>query len=180
MLRLIIPPNEQYDESTGKFIDFHGATIQLEHSLVSVSKWEQKWHKPFLTREKKTVPETIDYIRCMTLTQNVPPEVYDNLTDKNIEQVNEYIENPMTATWFSEEDDKSGSKEIITNEIIYYWMISLNIPVEFQKWHLNHLLTLIQVCNLKNAPQKKMSKKELAARNRKLNEQRRAALKSKG
>lgn len=179
MLRLIVPPNEKYNEFIGKFVEFHGATIQLEHSLVSISKWEQKWHKPFLTNEKKTIPETVDYIRCMTLTQNVPPEVYDNLTDANIEAVNAYIEDPMTATWFSREE-KGGNREIITNEIIYYWMITLNIPVEFQKWHLNHLLTLIQVCNLKNAPQKKMSREELAARNRKLNAERRAALNSKG
>lgn len=179
MLRLIVPPNEKYNEFTGKFVEFHGATIQLEHSLVSISKWEQKWHKPFLTNEKKTIPETVDYIRCMTLTQNVPPEVYDNLTDANIEAVNAYIEDPMTATWFSKEE-KGGSREIITNEIIYYWMITLNIPVEFQKWHLNHLLTLIQVCNLKNSPQKKLSREELAARNRKLNAERRAAMNSKG
>lgn len=179
MLRLVIPPSEKFDESTGKFISFKGAIIQCEHSLVSISKWEQKWHKPFLTKESKSIPETIDYIRQMTITQNVPPEVYENITDENIEQVNAYIEDPMTATWFAEQD-KSGNGEIVTSEIIYYWMIALNIPVEFQKWHLNRLLTLIQVCNLKNSPQKKMSFRDLAARNRKLNEQRKAAMKTKG
>lgn len=179
MLRLFVPPSEKYNEFTGKFITFNGATIQLEHSLVSISKWEQKWHKPFLTKEKKTIPETVDYIRCMTLTQNVPQEVYDNLTDRNIDEVNTYIEDPMTATWFSE-NDTGGGREIITNEIIYSWMISLNIPSEYQKWHLNHLLTLIRVCNEMNTPPKKMSMKDLAARNRKLNAERRAAMKSKG
>ena len=179
MLRLIVPPSEKYDEVNNRFISFKGATIQLEHSLVSISKWEQKWCKPFLTKEKKSIPETVDYIRCMTITQNVPPEVYENLTNENIDEVNEYIEAPMTATWFTNQD-KSGGGEVVTNEIIYYWMITLNIPVEFQKWHLNHLLTLIQVCNLKNSPQKKMSFKDLAARNRKLNEQRKAAMNSKG
>lgn len=180
MLRLTVPPNEKYDEYSGKFIIFKGATIQLEHSLVSISKWEQKWHKPFLTKETKTIPETIDYIRHMTITQNVPPEVYENITDENIEQVNAYIEDPMTATWFSDQD-KSDNREIVTNEIIYAWMIALNIPVDIcQKWHLNRLLTLIQVINLKNAPRKKMSMKDLAARNRKLNEERKARLNSKG
>ena len=112
----------------------------------------------------------------MTITQNVNPIVYNNLTDKNIEDINEYIDKPMTATTFTSEN-KSPNREIITSELIYYWMFSLNIPMECQKWHLNRLLTLIRVCNIKNQPPKKMSRREIMSRNAQLNAARRKKLK---
>jgi hypothetical protein len=139
----------------------------------------QNGGKPFLSKEPKTAAETIDYIKCMTITQNVNPRVYNSLTNKNIEDINEYIDKPMTATTFSSEN-KVGSREIITSELIYYWMFSLNIPMECQKWHLNRLLTLIRVCNIKNQPPKKMSRREIASRNAQLNTARRKKLNSKG
>ncbi len=179
MLKITIPPAEMYDEEKEEFIQFKGQTLQLEHSLVSLAKWESAWNKPFLTKEPKTYIETLDYIRCMTITQNVPPVVYHFLTKDNIEQINAYIDSPMTATTFSNQK-KTPSKDVVTAEIIYYWMISLNIPFECQKWHLERLLTLINVCNIKNQPPKKMSRSEVMARNKALNASRRNSLKTRG
>ena len=178
MLLLTIPPIEMFNEKTSEFVYSKETKISLEHSLVSLSKWESRWNKPFLSKNNKTLEETIDYIRCMTITQNVDPEVYFRLTDENINTINKYIESPMTATTFS--DNGHSSREIITSELIYYWMISLNIPMECQKWHLNRLLTLIRVCNIKNAPAKKMSRREIMSRNAALNAARRKKLNSTG
>lgn len=178
MLNIVVPDQEFFNEETQEFFTLKGQTLQLEHSLVSLSKWESKWNKPFLSKNEKTLKETIDYIRCMTITQNVKPYIYDMLTNKNILDINKYIDSPMTATTFNVQN--TPSREIVTSEIIYYWMISLNIPLECQKWHLNRLLTLIRVCNLKNAPSKKMSKKEIMSRNAALNAARRKKLNTKG
>lgn len=179
MLRIEIPDVELYDEVTETFIYRKGMVLQLEHSLVSLSKWESKWCKPFLST-KMTTEEIVDYIKCMTITQNVPPEVYDNLTESVINEIVEYINAPMTATWFSKDTNKKAKKEVVTAELIYYWMIALQIPSEYQKWHLNKLITLIRVCNAKNAPPKKMSKKEIMNRNAALNAARRKQLNTKG
>ena len=180
MLRITIPAGEQWDEERQEFISIKEQKLSLEHSLVSLSKWESKWCKAFLTKQEKTLEETLDYIKFMTLTQNVDPEVYNYLTNGNIDEVNRYIEAPMTATYFSEDKNGKTSRESITAEIIYYWMISLNIPFECQKWHLNRLLTLIKVCNIKNTPPKKRSKKEIMSRNAALNAARRKQLNTKG
>lgn len=183
MLKITIPGREWFDDSTCEFKTTKPCVLALEHSLVSISKWEQKWHKPFLSSgfSQKTPEEWLDYIRCMTLTQNVDESVYLNITQENVEEITNYINDPMTATWFkSKPGEKRNSREIITNEIIYYWMVELQIPVEFQKWHLNHLLTLIRVINEKKAPKKKMSKRDLANRNHAINQARRAASGSKG
>lgn len=182
MLYITVPEAEYFVESTSSFVHIKEQKLQLEHSLVSISKWEAKWHKPFLSKEPKTTEETIDYIRCMTITPNVDPMVYAGLSKDNIEDINAYIENPMTATWFNKENlpKGRGSEEIVTSEIIYYWMIALQIPPEYQKWHLNRLLTLIQVCNIKNQPPKKMKKSEIIERNKRLNAARRAKYNSKG
>ena len=162
MLQITVPISpEIWDEKNEEFIEPKTASLQLEHSLVSISKWESKWHKPFLSKEPKTVEETIDYIKCMTLTQNVKPEVYNHLSKENIEEINAYIDDPKTATTFSKDRKSARSREIITSELIYYWMIALNIPFECQKWHLNRLLTLIRVCEVKNTPGKKMSQREV-------------------
>lgn len=175
MLTITIPGAEMYDESRNEFITTKAQTLQLEHSLVSISKWESKWKKPFLSKDKKTHEETLDYIRCMTLTQNVDPKVFLIIPNNIIQKITEYIDSPMTATWFNEKDEKKKSSEIVTSEIIYYWMISNNIPFECQKWHLNRLLTLIRVCNIKNNKNaKKMSQKEIMNSNRELNKARRA------
>lgn len=179
MLTITIPSQELFNDETQEFVSIKGCTLQLEHSLVSLSKWESKWNKPFLSREKKSIAETLDYIRCMTITQNINPEIYNFLTDKNIDDINNYIDAPMTATTFSDNGSKNNH-EIVTSELIYYWMISLNVPMECQKWHLNRLLTLIRVCNVKNTPPKKMSGKEIMSRNAALNAARRKKLNSKG
>lgn len=179
MLTIVVPEREYYDENKNEFIHVKEATLQLEHSLVSLSKWESKWHKPFLSSKDKTDEEILDYIRCMSVTQNVNPDVFKRLSRNNIEQIVEYINAPMTATTFSDRDGPKKS-EIITAEIVYYWMISLNVPFECQKWHLNRLLTLIKVCSIKNTPPKKMSRREILSRNHALNASRRKALGSKG
>ena len=170
---------EFYDEDNNEFIMFNEQVLQLEHSLVSISKWESKRHIPFLDGKDKTLEQIIDYVRCMTITQNVKPEVYNRLTEDNLKAINDYIENPMTATTFSDINQRP-SREIITSEIIYYWMVSFNIPFECQKWHLNKLLTLIKVCNIKNSPPKKMSRQEILSRNRALNEARKKNLNTMG
>ena len=184
MLQLVIPAIEQWDEQKQEFIHTKGQTLQLEHSLVSLSKWESKWCKPFLSQDTKTFEETIDYVRCMTITQNVDPDVYKYLTDNNIKTVNDYIDAKMTATWFSnKENGKKGKKgnEAITSELIYYWMIAYNIPFDCEKWHLNRLLTLVRVCEVKNNPSKdkKMSMNEIYSQNKAINEARRKAAKAK-
>ena len=179
MLKITIPAVEQWDESRQEFISTKETELCLEHSLVSVSKWESKWHKPFIGNKELTPEMLIDYIRCMTLTQNVNPDTYYAMNDECITKIKDYIDDPQTATWFSESSDKHG-RDIITSEIIYYWMIALQIPVEFQKWHLNRLLTLIRVCNEKNQPEKKMSPSEIMRRNREINEARRRALGTRG
>lgn len=179
MLTITIPAKELFNDKTQEFIQTKEQTLQLEHSLVSVSKWESKWNKPFLDRNEKTTAEVLDYIRCMTITQNVDPNVYNRLTRSNIEAINNYIDAPMTATTFPQKDG-GRSREIITSEVIYYWMIACNIPMKCEKWHLNRLLTLIRVCNVKNTPPKKMSKKEIISRNASLNAARRKQLNSKG
>lgn len=183
MLTITINSVEMYDEVSKEFISSDETILQLEHSLVSLSKWESKWEKPFLGNEEKTNEQTLDYIKAMTISGDVSPEVYDHISSKNFKEISEYIDSKMSATWFNDKQTTgagSSKKEVITSEIIYYWMISLNIPFECQYWHLNRLLTLIKVCNQKNTPEKKMSKQELIARNRALNEQRKAQLNSQG
>ena len=181
MLPITIPiGREKWDPEKQEFVYPETKTIHLEHSLVSLSKWESKWCKPFFSKQEKTVEETIDYIKIMTLTQHVDPEVYNYLTPENVKQINDYIEAPMTATTFSKDEKGKSSREIITSELIYYWMITLGIPFECQKWHINRLLTLIRVCNVKNQPPKKMSKRDIMSRNAALNAANRKRFNSKG
>ena len=186
MLVITIPaskPVELFDEAKQEFVVIPGKkeqTLQLEHSLVSLSKWESKWCRSFLSKPPETAEETIDYIRCMTLTKNVNPEVYSGLTAENIDQIKNYINAPMTATTFSEDKNGKKNREIVTSELIYYWMISLQIPFECQKWHINRLLTLIRVCNIKNQPPKKRSQREIMSRNAALNAARRQQLNTNG
>ena len=181
MLYITIPATELWDELNQEFIITKTTTLQLEHSLVSISKWEAKWQKPFLTKEPKTSEETLDYIKCMTLTQNVNPSTYDRLSYQNVTEINNYVESAMTATTITERNkNKAGNTELITSELIYYWMIALNIPFDCQKWHLNRLLTLIRVCNIKNQPPEKRSRREIMSRNAALNAARRQQLNSKG
>ena len=181
MLQIVVPISpEGWDEKKHEFIEPKVQVLQLEHSLVSMSKWESKWCKPFLSTEDKTSEETLDYIKFMTLTPNVDSDVYTHLTRANMEEISDYIEAPMTATTFSEDKKTKGKRQIITAELIYYWMIALNIQFECQDWHLNKLITLIKVCNIKNSPPKKMSAKETNRQYEDLNAARRKKFKSKG
>ena len=181
MLTLCVGDQECFDEVTQQFIKAGGQTIELEHSLVSISKWEAKWKKPFLGIKEKTREETIDYIRCMTKTQNVKPEFYNLITNKQIVEVNKYINDPMTATTITQTEGKGGIPKIVTSEEIYYYMTAFQIPFDpCQKWHFNRLMMLIRVCDEKNKPKKKMRKGEIASRRRSLNAARRARMGSKG
>ena len=192
MLKITIPdqPRQQlWDESKEEFIylpGVKGCELTLEHSLLSISKWESIWCKPFLKKEDRTVEETLSYIECMTISpSNVDPEVYKRIPATEYERVQNYINSPATATIISDIDSSGGkgSKgEIKTSELIYYYMTVCNIPFECQKWHLNRLLTLIRVCEIKNNPkgQKKLTPNEIRKNNDKLNEERRKAMHSKG
>jgi hypothetical protein len=180
MLVIETPERDLFNEATNEFLVIKRQTIQLEHSLVSLSKWESKWCKPFLAKGDKSDEEVLDYIRCMTITQNVNPKVYSCFTNELFRQIESYINAPMTATWFSDKQKGPGNREIITAEIIYYWMISLNVPFECQKWHLNRLLTLIRVCNIKNQPSKKRNRKEMLSDRAALNAARKAQYNTRG
>lgn len=181
MLQITIPATELWDELNQQFISTKTQTIQLEHSLVSISKWEAKWQKPFLTKDPKTSVETLDYIKCMTLTQNVNQSTYDRLSYQNVTDINDYVESARTATTINEQKKtRGGNGEQITSELIYYWMVALNIPFECQKWHLNRLLTLIKICNIKNQPPEKRNRRDIMSRNAALNAARRQQLNTKG
>lgn len=180
MLQLNFPSMELFDEVKQEFIYIKQQDLQLEHSLVSISKWEAKWHKPFFSNSEKTLDEIQDYVRCMTITQNVNPNIYLRMSREMYEKIKNYLDEPMTATWFSKDQRVRSNREIITAEIIYYWMITYNIPLDFQKWHINRLLTLIRVCSIKNSDPKKMSKKEVLSRQKALNAARRKKLNTSG
>ncbi len=179
MLRITVPMRESFNEATNEFVYYPEETLELEHSLVSISKWEGKWHKPFLSSSEKSLEEILDYIQCMCLHEPDDIDIFNRLSKDNIIAINAYLDDPMTATTFND-TQKKGNREIITSEIIYYWMVAHNIPFECQHWHLNRLLTLIRVCNVKNSPEKKMSKQEILARNKQLNAERRKQLNTKG
>lgn len=182
MLQIVVPAAELFDETNQQFIQTKETTLKLEHSLLSISKWESKWCKPFIVEKKEdshTAVEMLDYIKCMTLNNNVNDDVYQALTMDNMKTINKYISSSMTATKIYDNGPKNGKNEIITSELIYYWMILYNIPFECEKWHLNRLITLIRVCSIKNNP-KKMNKTDLVAQNRALNRARRKKLHTKG
>ena len=181
MLRITIPSRELFDESNLTFITIKGQTLQLEHSLVSLSKWESKWKKPFMSLAPKTAEEFVDYVRCMTITQNVDPAIYYGLTDDNLKDINAYMEDPMSARAMSSKVNSGSRKNVITSELLYYYMFSFNIPKECEKWHLNRLLNLIDLFSVKNQSKKnkRMTKDDMLER-RRLNEERKALWKTKG
>lgn len=176
MLEITIPEREMYNEQTGEFITLKEQKLQLEHSLISLSKWESKWKKPFLGDTERTREEILDYIRCMTLNQHVDPLVYDYIPFDVYQQVYDYIKDDQTATKIYDRRPKRGKSETITSELIYYWMIFHGIPKECEKWHLSRLLILIQICSIKGSNEQ-MSMKELFADNRRLNNMRKGAAK---
>ena len=180
MLTIVVLGVEMFDDESQEFITKDDVTLELEHSLVSLSKWESKHEKPFLGKADKTNDEVLDYIKCMVLTPNVPDQVFSKFSEKNFTEINDYIEAKMTATWFNEVPGAPKSRDVITAELVYYWMVVFQIPFECETWHLNRLFTLIRICNVKQSKPKKMSRSEIAARNRELNAQRRAQLGTSG
>lgn len=184
MLQITIPASEFFDETTNSFIKTKEQTLQLEHSLISIHKWEAKWRVPFLRKEPMTIEQSLDYVRCMTLNQHVDDVCYNVLQSLHpdlMTKIYEYINEPMTATWFSDkEKKKSSSRRAITAELVYYWMIQFNIPYECRKWHFNSLMTLIHICDVEQAPKKKMKQKDWLKHQRSLNAARRAASGSLG
>jgi hypothetical protein len=182
VLTLIVPLGEGFNEETRKFVVANSFKLEMEHSLAALSKWESFFEKPFLGKDEKTPEETMWYIReAMTITPDVPPEVFNHLTEQNIDSINKYITAKMTGSWFNEKKEAKPSKEIVTAEVIYSWMVNLNIPfTPCENWHLNRLLTLVNVCNEKNTPPKKMTKAEAMAQQRRINAERRAKFRSRG
>lgn len=181
MLQIILPAIEQWDELKEEFVTAKKElTLELEHSLVSLSKWESRWKKAFLSKRDKSYEETIDYIKCMTITKNVPPDAYQRLTMANVKEINDYINDSMTATYIHEDSGGAPGKDQITAELIYFWMITLNIPFECKTWHLNRLLTLIRLCSAKNQPPKKRNARDTMSQYAALNAARRNKLNTKG
>ncbi len=182
MLKIELPEREFFNNKKNEFIVWTKRTLTLEHSLIAISKWESKWKKPFLENKARTLEESKDYIKCMSVNKELTDEDLLGLTQKEMKQINAYIEDPMTATWFNEKHGPKGPMrgQIVTSELIYYWMIAYEIPFECQKWHLNRLLTLIKVCDEKNKPGKKMTKNELKSRYQSLNSANRHKYGSKG
>lgn len=180
MLKIVVPGVEMFNDETREFTTVGDVVIELEHSLVSLSKWESEFEKPFLGKETKTTEEVLAYIKAMTLTPNVSEEIYEKLSEDNIASVHQYIDAKMSGTTFYEVQPEAKNQETVTAELIYYWMIVFQIPFECDRWHLNRLFTLIRVCNVKQSKPKKMSRAELAARNRELNARRKAELGTKG
>lgn len=180
MLTITVGGVQSFDDEKQEFVETGGYKLQLEHSLVSLSKWESEFEVPFLGKGDKTSEEAMAYIRCMVLTPNPPGDFLQELSKENIEAINAYIERKMTATWFSEQPGAPKSNELITAELVYYWMTVFNIPIECENWHLNRLFTLIRIANLKQSKPKRMSRSEINARNRELNRQRREQLGTKG
>lgn len=180
MLKIVVPPGEFFDQDNQEFYYTKEQTLLLEHSLVSISKWESKWKKPFIDQfHEKTTEEILDYIRCMTITKGVDPLVYQTIPEEALDKIQQYIADPMTATTFN--DQEQPTREIITSEIIYYWMVTLGIPFECEKWHFRKLLALIKVCALKNNSQnKKMSTRQILESNHALNERRKKELGTRG
>lgn len=187
MLSVVIPPVELWDENKQEFINFPGAKIMLEHSLIAISKWEAKYRKAYLSMDKKTEAETRYYVKCMTITPNVPDLAYRCLTSENYKEIKAYIDSPMSATTFRENKNHPHSNEKITSELIYYWMVSNQVPFECEKWHINRLMNLLKICSIKNQesqkgmkkPKKTASSSHMASMAA-LNAQRRAALGTKG
>ena len=177
--KIHVPKGEFWDERKREFVYTKETTLKLEHSLISIAKWESKWHIPYLSSEK-TNEQALDYVRCMTLNPDVDPNVYLRLTVDDIKELKEYIEDPMTATTIKDDGRKTGSGQRITAELVYYWMTQFNIPIEFEKWHFNRLITLIRVCAEESNPNKKMSKAEAARSMREINAARRAKYNTKG
>ena len=180
MLQIKVPGVDGWDERTEQFVTLPDTTIVLEHSLISISKWESKWHVPFLGKDEKTPEQINDYIKCMTVTPNVKDEVYDRITRDQVEVIMEYINDSMTATTISQRGGRKASREIVTSELIYYWMVALGIPFECQKWHINRLMMLIQICEIKNQAENKMSKRSTMQENAALNAARRQKAHSRG
>nr|DAS35515.1 MAG TPA: hypothetical protein [Caudoviricetes sp.] len=182
MLEIIVPASEFFDEASQEFCSMKSCVLRLEHSLVSISKWESKYHKPFLSDDQKTDEEALDYIRFMTLTQNVDPTVYLGLTPELYDKINAYLMDPMTATTFSNIEKRQDpfARSVVTSELIYYWMTALNIPMECQKWHINRLLTLIRVASIKNQAEKKMDRQSQAEMYARLNAERRKQMGTSG
>lgn len=183
MLKIEVPGHEFYNEKTGEFFTVHAQTLELEHSLLSISKWEAKWHKPYFGKEPKTEEEALDYLRCMSLRPVSDPMIFSCLTRENVTAIYAYINDPMTATTFSTrsvEGKRKNSSKFTTSEEIYYSMFSYGIPIECQKWHINRLTTLLHIFAIREAPPKKQSKKQILADYAALNAKRRAATGSRG
>lgn len=180
MLKLTIIGTEYFNEETETFESVDDFDLELEHSLLSLSKWEMKYKKPFLSREKKTAEETLYYVEAMIITPNYPNDILYRLSHADIGRINEYIESSESATTFGAMPERGGIGEVITSELVYYWMVAFNIPFECESWHLNRLFALIRICNIKNSPSKKMSPGEISARNRRINAERRAKYGTRG
>lgn len=179
MLEITIPAYELYNDVTQEFVEERARTLHLEHSLISISKWESRWNKPFLANSSLTDEQILDYIKCMTIDKGVPETAYLYINSDQYAQINSYISAPMTATTVTDKNNKL-SREVITSELLYYYMIACNIPFECEKWHINRLLTLIKVCGVKNGKQEKQPAAEVMRNNAALNAARKRQLNTRG
>ncbi len=179
-LTVTIPGKELFDQQSKTFITIPATTVTLEHSLLSISKWESKWKRSYFIKEPMTIDQSIDYIACMCLTKNIDPKIFRFMDKKTAQEISNYIADPMTATTIKHRD-KKPSREIITSELVYYWMVNFGIPFDpCQKWHFNRLMTLIEIATIKEAGDQKMPRKEMLKQRALLNSQRKAKYNTHG
>jgi hypothetical protein len=172
MLTITVLGEEHWDQENEKFVYPDSFKLELEHSLVSLSKWESKWEVPFLGEKPKTTEMVLDYIECMILTPDPPADWISKLSKENIEEITAYFDSKQSATWFNDHHPEPKTGETITSELVYYWLDICDIDWQAQYWHLNRLLTLVKIHTVKQAKPKPMSRSEMLRRRRALNKQR--------
>lgn len=160
--------------------------LRFEHSLVSLSEWEQEYEKPFYsskTVDNRTEKEMVSYFEYMLISGIEYRPLVRLASPEQMLALTHYINKGSTATTVKEMAQKAGPNETPTSELMYYWLVAFKIPFKpTDEWHLHRLLMLVKVCGAKSTPsgRNKVNKRELAMSMREINEQRLRDLGTKG